>query len=143
MKNMTKICIFIALCLHIVLQHSSAYAANFVEIYRDDRYLISIDASSLKDHGDYVTAWEKKIYIGRKLEEVKKKYGEKTDYNMELWAYKTNAKEGQLLSWCVYGNDGVVLGSNNSTFSPYGFMPLPPESIGEILWESVMALTNH
>ena len=143
MKITKRICIVVMVCLNIILQCSGAFAAKFVEVYRGDRYLIFIDVSSLKDEGDYVTAWGKTIYRGRYLEEIKKKYGKTAAYSMELWAYKTTAKESQLLSLCVYDNDRLVLDSHNWAFSPYGFKPLPPETIGENIWEFVMAWTNH
>ena len=143
MKITNRFCIIIMLCLSVLLQCSGAYAANFVEVLREDKYIIYLDISSLEDKGDYVTVWEKWVYRGGKLQEWKKKHGEKFAYDMILWAYKTNAKESQILSWYAYGNDGVVLDSNNGTFSPYSFTPLPPNSIGESLWGRVMALTDH
>lgn len=143
MKITNRFCIVVMLCLGVLLQCSGAYAANFVEVYRDDRYLIFIDVSSLEDHGDYVTVWEKWIYRGRKLEEMKKKFGEKIAYDISLNAYKKNTKESQSLSCSTYDNNGIVLFNYNLTFSPYKFEPIFPESIGEFLWGRVMALTNH
>lgn len=143
MKNMTKICIFIALCLLIVLQHSSAYSASFVEIYRDDDYLIFLDTSSLKDQGSYVTVWNKWVFRGKKLEQAKKNYGKTFSYSMELRAFKKDVKEVQLLSIYLYGNDCAVLDSHTQSFSPYEYEPIVPDSIGELLWERVMALTNN
>ena len=143
MKITNRFCIVVMLCLGVLLQCSGAYAANFVEIFRSDRYLIFLDVSSLEDHGDYVTVWEKWIYRGRKLEEMKKKFGEKIAYDIALNAYKKNTKESQSLSCSTYDNNGIVLFNYNLTFSPYKFEPIFPESIGEFLWGRVMALTNH
>ncbi len=143
MKITNRICIIITLCICILLQCSGAYAENFVEVARDENFIVYIDLSSLKDQGEYVTVWEKWILRGKALEKEKKISGLEFAYHMFSYAYKTNIKESQIISRYDYDNDGMVLDSHNWTFSPYEFNPLVPGSIGEFLWERVMALTNH
>ena len=130
------------LCLSVFLQCSVAYAANFIEVHRSDKYLISIDVSSLKDHGDYVTVWEKWIYRGVALKEMKKYQGNMA-YDLQLKAYKKSDKECQIMAFYNYSEDGKCLSSNQAAYDPYNFKPLVPNSLGEYLWERIMALTNN
>lgn len=143
MKITNRVCIIVMICLGILLQCSGAYSASFVEIYRDDGYLVLLDTSSLKDQGSYVTVWNKWVHRGKKLEQAKKDYGKTFSYAMELRAFKKDAKEGQLISLYLYSDDGAVLDSHTWPVSPYEYKPLVPNSIGEFIWERVMALINY
>jgi hypothetical protein len=128
--------------LNIFFQCSGAYAYS-VEVYRSKKCLVLLDVSSLKDNGDYVTAWTKWIFQGEILEKFKKLYGNGFAFTMNFIAFKVGDKANQFISSYTYSNDGTVLESDTGSYSPNKFEPLPPGSMGESIWESVMAMTNH
>lgn len=99
--------------------------------------------SSFKDHGDYVTVWEKWIFRGEKLKEGKKLLGKNFAYFLDLKAYQVSDKEYQVLGLYAYSEDGRCLDSEEQAYNPYKFKPVVPNTLGESLWERAMALTNH
>lgn len=143
MKIGSKTRLFIIICLSIFLQCADGYAGTFAEIRRDENNLIYLDISSLADKGEYVTAWAKWISRGANLKEQKKVYGEKYAFSMINYAYNKKVKELQLLYGYAYSKDGTILFSHKEDFSSYKYVAAVPGSYGELLWERVMALTNH
>lgn len=130
------------LCLSLILLCSIANAANFIEISRDEKNLLLLDISSLRDNGDYVTVWTKWVSRGENLKEKKKVFGEKYAYMLMLQAFNKNIKEMQVNYGHAYSNDGKVLHTFENAFSSYKFEPVAPGSYGEALWDMVMRLTN-
>lgn len=131
------------LFLNIFLQCPSAYAANYLEVHRDENYIVTLDVSSLKDHGDYVTVLEGWIFRGEVLEEQKKISGKNFSYVLFVRAYKVSDKKFQIMRYAEYSEDGKCLESFQIPYDPNKFKTIPPNSFGVSIWEKVMALTNH
>ena len=133
---MKKVIILILLLLSFA---SAANAANFMEIMRDDRFLIYIDTESIQDKDSYCSVWEKWIPRGKEATEIKKELKGDVDYWMRLTAHKKDAKESQTLAMYVYMKNGRIkeFVSSNTPLS-FKWKPIIPGSVAEEIYDLIM-----
>jgi hypothetical protein len=116
---------------------STASAANFVEICRDDYFLIYIDIDFLQPKGDYVTCWTKWIPRGKELEKVNKFFKKKVSHYMQFYAYKIYDRQSQELVKLVYFENGEFETFLNRNLTINGWKEIIPQTYGEMIWELV------
>jgi len=122
---------------------STANAANFVEIYRDNNYLVYLDLDSFQNKGDYATCWTKLIPMGKELERQNKAFNKNVSHFINFGAYKLNEHQLQFLSGYVYFENGADLVLLHSDFSIYNWQEIVPESIGEYIWKSINIIAER
>lgn len=139
---MKKVVLALLLVFYVA---SMSSAANFVEVYRnkDDGYLIYIDLDTLQNKGEYVTCWSKWIPRGKELERINKMEKRKVSYFMHYSAYKLYERQDQLLQAHVYFKNGENETSHISNLAVNGWSEIVPQTVGEIVWESVKAIAGH
>lgn len=123
---------------------ATSHAANFVEILRNEEYLVYIDIESMQDKSMYVSVWEKWIPRGRTAIEAKKAYKSDVDFYMNLCAYKKDSREWQPLAFYAYLKNGKIE-QEVSAHEPYSFKwePIVPGSIGEDMYRLIMHYTGN
>lgn len=137
---MKKMMMSLLLALMLTLVPSCLFAADFVEIYRDDAITIFLDTSSIEDQGTYYKAWTK---MTRDTLEAKKKdskhfqVDKEVNYTLSLYAYEKNNKRICALAIYVYDNDGNIIKSLNYENYPISWQSVIPDSIGETMIEAV------
>lgn len=122
---------------------STANAANFVEIHRDDNFIIYLELDSFQNKGDYATCWTKLIPRGKFLERQNKLNKKNVSHFMRFDAYKLNEFQIQLLQAIVYFKDG----GNNTLYSSNllanKWEEVVPGSIAEAVWKSVRNIAKY
>lgn len=122
------------------------YAANFVEIARDDRYLIYIDADSIElrktNNNEYIVAWIKWIYRGDSAKELSKEYKQKVDHKMSFLALNRDARQMQSLSDHLYDKKGNILEDGSWQFQSSEYSEVIPNSYGELIYDFIMFYYN-
>ncbi len=128
-----------ALSFAVCFLSAAAYAENLVEIERTGRNIAYVDADSVKDEGSYVTAATKiMIRTSEERARFKEKSGVDAHYVLLYFAYDKGAKRDQLLDVkSVYGYE--TTGSEKREFSADAWRDVPPGSLGEKVYEWVMA----
>lgn len=121
----------------------TASAANFVEIIRDDNFLIYIDVDSLQDKGDYLTCWTKWIPRGKELERYNKMTKKKVSHLMGFDAYKVNDHQSQRLAEYYYYKNGEHEKNFAWNLTSNGWEELVPQSYGEFIWGRVKAIAGY
>lgn len=114
---------------------SMASAANFVEIGRDENYLIYIDMDSLQNKGDYLTCWIKTIPRGKELEKLNKNSKNKLSFIMLFSAYKVNERQMQALATYFYYEDSDHETILNRNLTINGWEEIIPQTYAEFIWE--------
>lgn len=142
---MKKVMQSLILALVLSFVPSLLFAANFIEIYRDDGVTCFLDISSIQDQEAYYKAWQKTQYNTR---EEKKKAGERlgsdqeVDYVLTLNLYEKKNKRIATLAGYFYGNDGKIITSYNVEKNPISWVTVVPGSIGEVVIDAVYYLAG-
>ena len=137
---MKKVMQSLILALVLSFVPSLLFAANFIEIYRNDEIIIFLDTASIKDQGTYYQAWEKTKYNTR---EAKKEAGEARGIDQEvshellLTVYEKKHKRTGLLAAYAYGNDGKIITSFNVENYPISWESVIPDTIGDFVIKKV------
>lgn len=119
------------LIVFVLMLFSSAYAADWVEVYH--KYYL--DLSSFEKHynngGTYITVWSKVLNDG----DMKPRNNKKVWYSKSKEYYDcTNRKVGD--SFIIYyGLDGKVL--DRYDFGKPVYSEVIPDTVGETLWNYV------
>ena len=133
---MKKMMMSLILALMLTLVPSCLFAANFLEIHRDDETTLFLDTASIEDNGTYYKAWIKTTYNTR---DAMKKEGERFEIDKEfnckldLWACEKNNKRIGPLATYFYDNDGNIIKTFNFENYPISWISVIPGSIGEIM----------
>lgn len=126
--------------LLIAIFASVSPAANFVEVVRDENFLILIDAESIQDKGSYYVVWSKWIPRSKWARDAAGKYKKPVSHTMNFDAYKKDSKECQITASYVYDNDGGILDSGSSEVYTNRWQPIVPQTYGDIVYQSVMRI---
>ena len=119
------------------------YCGEFMEIVRTDRWIISIDMTSMEERDGYFTAWARKVPLNENLEAFRKSFGPSYSYHMERRAYNRKSKgEDQLLDGIAYDGKGMVIDEVHFRFSHDKYISSPPGSVAEFMWMKVMDLSG-
>lgn len=115
--------LLLLLCLAIPSQ-----ATNFIEVARDDNFLIYLDNDSIEDRGEYVVAWSKCIPRG----EAKKRFDKEANANVSsilyFHAFNKKYKQEQTLSAIAYDSTGRNVLNENRKFSDSQYNEIAPTS---------------
>ncbi len=133
----------ILMALFIFCFSTPLYAATFVEVYRDDKFLIALDTSSVEKRGDHVVAWTKCILRGEEKAKEEKRLKTKVEYYMEFRAYNPTLTQHQLLARLYYSPKNSVIDRYSQNFSTYRYQDVVPDSIGELLYDLVIEYYNQ
>lgn len=111
-----------------------AYAANWVEIYKDDNGVKYVDTDSIAQHTspenhEYVTVWNKSVTSIGEL------YFFFNAYNKEI-------KQMQMLSLYVYDEDGKLKATGAWTFEVSKYQEIIPSTFSEKIYDFVMDYYN-
>ena len=133
----------ILMALFIFCFSTPLYAANFVEVYRDDNILIALDTSSIEKRDDYIVAWTKWIPRGETKTKHEKKLKTKISHYMEFTAYNLTLKQFQFLMRVYYSPKNSVIDSYSENFAMYRYKDVIPDSIGYLLYDLVIDYYNQ
>lgn len=109
------------------------WGSNFIEIYRDNNFLIYVDNDSVKDSGRFFSVWTKWILRGAALKD-NRKYYKSMDYFLELTSYMRNERLTRLDDMVIYDKDRRVI-SNKHNYS--GWKNVVPQSVGEAVYDTL------
>lgn len=140
---MKKLIAPLILALVLILTPTCLFAANFVEIYNDDRDSVFLDTSSIQDKGTYYQVWTKWVLKGEEKKEASKKYKKEVEHYMFLTAYTKKAKQFCSLATYIYDKDGQVINSFSSENYPISWENVIPDSVGDIIIDAVYKYTNN
>lgn len=138
MKKILLICAIALFCFTGISQAAS----NFIEIARDDNYLVYLDADSLEDKGNYVLAWTKWIPRGEALKNEQETCRSKIDHSMILVAQNKKARQYQVLYRIFYYRSNVV-SSEKIKFNSSNYSQIIPGSYAEFIWEATMKIYRN
>lgn len=127
--------LFIMLSLFIT---STAHAVNFVEIIRNDRWLVYVDTDSIERRDDYLVAWTKWIPRGEQAAEARKRFKKTIVHQMSFDAYNTQRRQTQTLHFVIYGENGTIIESDSRPFAPSGYSEIIPGTNGATLYDFIM-----
>lgn len=137
----------ILLLLLILCLCAPADAVNFVEIGRDDNYLVYLDLDSIelrKAYSDeYVVAWIKYIYRGDIAKNLSKEYKKDVGYLMAFEAYNKDYKQSQTLSETLYDKKGFAIVNDSQTFQKSKYEEIIPHTYGDLSYDLVMLYYNR
>lgn len=114
---------------------TTASAANFVEIIRDDSFLVYLDLDSLQDKGDYLTCWTKWIPRGKEAQQYKNYYKKTVVHQMIISAYKKNTCQKQDIAIYTYFKEGNYSEDLVRNLTSEGWQDIIPQSYGESVWK--------
>lgn len=126
--------------LLILCVASTSRAVDFVEIIKDDNFLIYIDADSMQKEGDYWTFWTKWIPRGEQLKLINKTKNKKVSHIMQFSAFKIKIPQRQLLAEYYYYKNGEYEKNFASEFIYNGWQEVPPESYAKLFWEIIKVI---
>lgn len=126
----------------IILFTSTSFAANFVEIIRDENFLIFVDTESIQYKNSHYVAWSKWILRGENAKEAKKRYKKPVSHIMMLDAYKKESREVQLLASYTYATDGSILNSASREISVNKWDAVIPQSYGDVIYQAVIRIAE-
>ena len=131
--------LFVAVCaiflIVMLLPVSSCAEEGYVEIGRNEIGVYSIYVPSVEDRGTYFCGWIKQaIRNGKKIN------GQTPDTEMTLLAANKERRQIQTLSYVIYDKKGGVLESNSFMFNTYQWQDVVPNSMGEAVWISIVAV---
>lgn len=134
--------------LFILIVSLPVSAANFVELGRDEDYLIYVDINSIEERStygnNYIVAWVKWIPRGEALKELSAIFEPKSvDCFMSFYAYDKNHKRGQRLMYTLYDKKGNVIVSDSQAFSLGQYQEIIPGSYSELFYDMVMLHYNN
>jgi C-terminal processing protease CtpA/Prc len=124
---------FLVVCLSV-----PARAARFVEIYGDNKRLMYVDVDSIEDRDEYLLVWVKSVFLGEEKEEMDRLFEDSMDYSLHSYALNKNLKQMQTLSSVIYNIKGVISWQTSDNFSRYNFDEIVPNSLGEVVYDSVI-----
>ncbi len=131
---MKKLTVFILAALMAITCVSTALAANWVEIDRNNEFICSIDVSSVRQTGNIFRMWHKIILrTPQKQAEYKKglRSSKTPAYFVQYVEYKIDEPAYRVISSACYAKDSTVADSSN-VYSEWRM--IPPDSRGEIMW---------
>lgn len=127
--------IFLLISL-IILMCIPAYAEEgFIEIYRTENEIRSLNIASVEDRGEYVVAWTKMIPRGELLSKLNKK-GVKVSFILSLNAYNKKYKQYMFIKDVYYDKQQAVIATKD--FDSHEWKELPPNTVGEAEYDSIM-----
>lgn len=140
MKKIAFVLFFLfSLCMPV-------YAANFVEITRDDNYLVYIDVDSIASrtsyNHEYVVAWSKWIPRGDEAKELSKEYKKPVNHEMSFIALNKNIKQIQTLSRHLYDKKGNIINGGSWPFQTSNYKEVIPDTYGETFYDFIMFYYN-
>lgn len=130
----------ILMALFIFCFSTPLHAANFVEVYRDDKYLLAIDTSSIEKRDGHIVAWTKYILRGEAKTKEEKRLKTKVDFLMQFSVYNPSKKQSKTLSWFYYSPNREVVDKGSISFSQYE--DIIPGTLGELLYDLVTDYYN-
>lgn len=141
---MKKIVFMLLLILCMCLP---AYAANFVEIRRDEDALVYADVDSIElrktYNNEYVVAWFKWIPRSEVAKELFKEYKKTVDHEMQLYAFNKNVRQFQMLSRNIYNKKGNVINSGSWPFQISEYEEIVPGTYSELMYDFAIYYYNR
>lgn len=124
-----------------------AYAVNFVEVNRDNDYLIYLDVDSIELRtsydNEYVFVWTKWIPRGDRAKELSNVYKNPVDYEMNGIALNKNIKQIQPLFLVIFDKTGNVVDMSDWPFEMSKYNEVIPDTYGGFIYNSAMNYYNQ
>lgn len=126
--------LFLLFCLY-----TPANAADFVEIAASEESVIYLDVDSVKERDGYIVAWTKWDY-SEAIAPPGKYHNKNVMFSLKFYAYHADYRQTQYLSIVDCDKNGHTIGGHSTPFDTNRFKEVDPGSVGERIYESVMAV---
>lgn len=124
------------LCFFCLLPAPSFAEEGFVEIFRNDDAVVSLNSDSVQDLDGYVAALIKKIPRGEYLREWSEIAGGQTNYILFFYSFTKEQKRIKLNKCVVYDKSGSVISSYDT--ETFLWEDAVPGSTAEMEYDFVM-----
>lgn len=129
--------LFLLFCLYAPVN-----AADFVEIAASEESIIYLDLDSIKESDGYIFAWTKWDY-SEAIAPPGKYHNKNVVFSLKLYAYHADYRQTQYLSIVDCDKKGNAIDGHSIPFDTGRFKEVVPGSVGERIYESVMAVCQR